>query len=72
MGLRAIFLRDVDRFLKRTGQTRAQLGTNAVGDREFIADVAKGEPVQFGRIERVEAYLAAELARLASHRRRSR
>jgi transcriptional regulator with XRE-family HTH domain len=75
MGLRAIFLREVDRFLKRTGQTRAQLSKAAGLDREFLSDFANGRRgVQLRSLEAIEARMHAELAKISPQtpRRRSR
>lgn len=54
MRVRGIFITRVRQFLTDHGLTKSELGTLAVGDRQFLGDVERGKSVTLGRIEQVE------------------
>ncbi len=64
--LREIFTARVFAFLAETGMPSWVFGLRAVGNNKFWADYLGGKPIKMSTVDRVEAFMKAERARLAA------
>jgi hypothetical protein len=51
------FLKDIERFLKRTGMKPTAFGKEAVGDGNFVTDLREGRAPSLRLVERVNSYI---------------
>lgn len=58
MNIRGTILSKISAFCTQHGLGRSAFGQQAVGDRKFIRQLERGEPVTLGRIEKAEQFMA--------------